>query len=437
MNKNGKSKKENVQKKGHSRIHALGENEKLCDAESDNSDQPSDESSDEDESDNSVSVSIRQKVPKNRPKSQNNKTTDSQQIFDLTQLTEMLSLNETINHLKSNPSLENPLSEVGTITSIFPDFLVITGIKNSGNVLNLQTCLFFNDFSLMGLIYDIFGKVDHPSYIVRLKVDDLKNIQSKIELNKTKAFYLPGGNESLKSYVEVQKLKNEKFDDASWENDIECPREFQEFSDDEQETSFKNEKKRKKLKKREVKKETNLEIPEKYSKIRELSKNSRSEVPKIQSKIAEKPAPTPDIDIEKLAEQQLQMIAEMEQSKKEETSYKNFFFNDQKVYSKSTSGLPGSCNYISKGQTVRLFQCQVKNHFATENNFSKFDGGDDYLEEMRKINPEFSAGPSKVDTSEVENMDVSCDITDRFGNIQSRKVEEPSSFEETEPKENA
>ena len=202
----------------------------------------------------------------------------------------------------------------------------------------------------------------------------MKNIQSKIEINKTKAFYLPGGNESLKSYVEVQKLKNEKFDDASWENDIECPREFQEFSDDEQETSFKNEKKRKKLKKREVKKDASLVIPEKYSKIRELSKNSRNpEVPKIKS-VTEKPVqPTPDIDIEKLAEQQLQMIAEMEQSKKEESSYKNFFFNDQKVYSKSTSGLPGSCNYISKGQTVRLFQCQVKNHFATENNFSKFE----------------------------------------------------------------
>ena len=84
-----------------------------------------------------------------------------QDPFDLCKLSEMLSLNdpEVIQEIKANP-----LSEVGIINAIFDGFITIKGIKK-GAILDVKTCLFFEDLTLLGLVFDVFGKYDEASYI--------------------------------------------------------------------------------------------------------------------------------------------------------------------------------------------------------------------------------------------------------------------------------
>lgn len=377
-------------------------------------------------------------------KFKNSKNQNLVDPFDLTKLTEILSLNDpkVVNQIKSSP-----LQEIGVINAIFEGFITIQGIKNK-QILDVKTCLFFNPNDhenesltdcLLGLIFDVYGKVDEPCYIVRLRSTDLTNIKSKIVLNETKVYFAPHGNKSLKSYVKVHQLMNDKFTDASWEEDKECPLQHLDFSDDEEERNFKKKNlKRSRGKANQIEEKASTTptatvgvTPKTENCTNSENKNSDQNSTNDNTNEPLLPSPSPNpvrqvrtVDpktlekqeellkkqndyIDKLAEEQMKMLQEMEQNSKEEQEFKRFFYGNQNQYIKQN----GNGNYIKNGRVQRFPQNMVKNHFASEkdgdnnanngleggvNSMCVPETGSDYVEEMKRMNPGFTDGPDEL-----------------------------------------
>ena len=113
--------------------------------------------------------------------------------------------------------------------------VTVRGFQNS-KALNDGTVLFLRDQTPLGQIYDIFGSLKQPFYTIRLRKDDIIKLRQKLEVDKTRVFHRP---RDYSSYIFVPDIVTQKFTDASWENDRECPEQHLDFSDDEQERNYK------------------------------------------------------------------------------------------------------------------------------------------------------------------------------------------------------
>ncbi|CCG23076.1 hypothetical protein CORT_0D02280 [Candida orthopsilosis Co 90-125] len=141
-----------------------------------------------------------------------------------------------------------PIEEIGEITGLV-DRSVIIRAKTSGEfrILKEGSVLCFEDKTLIGLLYEIFGRVQSPVYSVKFNSDE---DFEKFKGTKGKAVYYVVPDSQ---FLYTDRIKHIKGTDASNCHDEEVPEEEQEFSDDEQELAAKQAKKRKKNKNKDFK----------------------------------------------------------------------------------------------------------------------------------------------------------------------------------------
>ncbi|NXA13382.1 NAF1 protein, partial [Sapayoa aenigma] len=128
----------------------------------------------------------------------------------------------------------------GTVSSIIEQLVIIESLRGLPPV-NEESIIFKEDRQAAGKIFEIFGPVLHPFYVLRF--NNSEHIKAK-GINVQDSMYFAPSVEDFTQYVFAEKLKQEKGSDASWKNDQEPPPEALDFSDDEKEREAKQKKKK-------------------------------------------------------------------------------------------------------------------------------------------------------------------------------------------------
>ncbi|XP_078533133.1 H/ACA ribonucleoprotein complex non-core subunit NAF1 [Lissotriton helveticus] len=127
----------------------------------------------------------------------------------------------------------------GVVTSIVDQLVIFESLFNQP-VLSEGSVIFKANRSSAGKIFDIFGPIPRPSYLLRF------NSEEHIAAHGVKVedivYFVPNSQEFTK-YLETEKLKQQKGSDASWTNDDEPPPDVLDFSDDEKEREAKKQRK--------------------------------------------------------------------------------------------------------------------------------------------------------------------------------------------------
>ncbi|XP_025020885.1 H/ACA ribonucleoprotein complex non-core subunit NAF1 isoform X2 [Python bivittatus] len=145
------------------------------------------------------------------------------------------------------------LMPFGKVSSFIEHLVIIESQKGLPPV-NEDTVLFKEDRHSVGKIFEIFGPVSHPFYV--LQFNSPEHIQSKGIKIKDEVYFAPSV-ESFTQYIFPEKLKQEKGSDASWKNDEEPPAEALDFSDDEKERAAKLQKKSQNVRRKELRSQQN------------------------------------------------------------------------------------------------------------------------------------------------------------------------------------
>lgn len=131
------------------------------------------------------------------------------------------------------------LKPFGTVSSIIEQLVIIESLRDI-LPLNEETIVFKEDRNVAGKIFEIFGPVPHPFYVVRFNSKD--HIESSgIQIKDT--MYFAPSVEDFTQYIIPDALKRDKGSDASWTNDQEPPPDVVDYSDDEREREAKQKKK--------------------------------------------------------------------------------------------------------------------------------------------------------------------------------------------------
>ncbi|XP_070613382.1 H/ACA ribonucleoprotein complex non-core subunit NAF1 isoform X2 [Erythrolamprus reginae] len=141
----------------------------------------------------------------------------------------------------------------GQVSSIIEHQVIIESQKGLPPV-NENTVLFKENRHSLGKIFEIFGPVSHPFYVVQFNSPE--HIQSKDIKIKDAVCFAPAV-ESFTQYIFPEKLKQEKGSDASWKNDDEPPPEAIDYSDDEKEKAAKSNRKSKNIKRKQLRSQQN------------------------------------------------------------------------------------------------------------------------------------------------------------------------------------
>ncbi|XP_078068219.1 uncharacterized protein naf1 [Mustelus asterias] len=131
---------------------------------------------------------------------------------------------------------------IGFVSSIIDQLVIVESLKDMPPV-NEETILFKMDNTSVGKVFEVFGPVSHPFYIVRF--NSVEAIVTK-EIKLQELFYFAPAVKDFTQYIFTERLKQDKGSDASWRNDQEPPTEALDFSDDEKEREAKQKKKKKK-----------------------------------------------------------------------------------------------------------------------------------------------------------------------------------------------
>lgn len=130
---------------------------------------------------------------------------------------------------------------IGNVSGVVEKNVIITAAKSAEDrVLNEGTVLCFEDRTPVGLLYEVFGRLQSPVYSVKFNTqEEAEKFRGK---KGSKVFFVVPTAEFLSTH-QIRKFKGS---DASNCNDEELPEDEQEFSDDEKEAAAKKKKKRKK-----------------------------------------------------------------------------------------------------------------------------------------------------------------------------------------------
>ncbi|NXD30397.1 NAF1 protein, partial [Spelaeornis formosus] len=128
----------------------------------------------------------------------------------------------------------------GTVSSIIEQLVIIESLRGLRPV-NEESIIFKEDRQAAGKIFEIFGPVSHPFYVIRFNSSE--HIKDK-GINVQDSMYFAPSVEDFTQYIFAEKLKQERGSDASWKNDQEPPPEALDFSDDEEEREAKQKKKK-------------------------------------------------------------------------------------------------------------------------------------------------------------------------------------------------
>ncbi|KAM9908631.1 hypothetical protein OXX79_000243 [Metschnikowia pulcherrima] len=147
-----------------------------------------------------------------------------------------------------------PLEYIGVITGLVENSAIIkANVSGEFRILKDDSILCFEDRSLLGPLFETFGRLQAPNY--RVKFNTEEEFQKVKDKKGSKVFYVV----PEAKFIYTDALKKLKGTDASNCHDEELPEEEQEYSDDEQELAAKQEKTRK----RKQKKQENGEVVQK------------------------------------------------------------------------------------------------------------------------------------------------------------------------------
>ncbi|XP_066488680.1 H/ACA ribonucleoprotein complex non-core subunit NAF1 isoform X2 [Tiliqua scincoides] len=132
------------------------------------------------------------------------------------------------------------LVSFGKVSSVIEHLVIIESLKGLQPV-NEDTVLFREDRHSIGKVFEVFGPVSHPFYV--LQFNSPEHIETK-GIKVHDIVYFAPSVENFTQYIFPEKLKQYKGSDASWENDEEPPPEALDFSDDEKESAAKHQKKK-------------------------------------------------------------------------------------------------------------------------------------------------------------------------------------------------
>ncbi|XP_054742383.1 H/ACA ribonucleoprotein complex non-core subunit NAF1 isoform X2 [Anastrepha obliqua] len=122
-------------------------------------------------------------------------------------------------------------TELGRVHSIVDQLLLVSALPNS-ILLDLDTVLFLDKGKrVLGEVFDVLGQVADPIYCVRFNTN--QDIHKK-NINIGDVVYVAPKTEYTQ-YVILSSLMKMRGSDASWENDIEPPPRYLDYSDDEEE----------------------------------------------------------------------------------------------------------------------------------------------------------------------------------------------------------
>ncbi|XP_029297887.1 H/ACA ribonucleoprotein complex non-core subunit NAF1 isoform X2 [Cottoperca gobio] len=123
------------------------------------------------------------------------------------------------------------LQPVGTVSSIIQQLVIIQSLKDTPPLTD-DSIIFRSDRMAVGKVFEVFGPVSSPLYILRFS--SVEQISSKGLTEGLTVYYTPAMKEYT-NYILTQQLKVLKGSDASWKNDQEPPAEALDYSDDEKE----------------------------------------------------------------------------------------------------------------------------------------------------------------------------------------------------------
>ncbi|XP_036222279.2 H/ACA ribonucleoprotein complex non-core subunit NAF1 isoform X2 [Bactrocera oleae] len=163
--------------------------------------------------------------------------------------------------------------ELGRVHSIVDQLLLVSALPNS-ILLDLDTVLFLEKGKrVLGEVFDVLGQVADPLYCVRFNTN--QHIQAK-GINVGDVVYVAPKTEYTQ-YVILSSLMKMRGSDASWENDIEPPPRYLEYSDDEEEREARHKlrkHRRQSIKEEEEEEEVDDNDPMKRSRINVAAENS-------------------------------------------------------------------------------------------------------------------------------------------------------------------
>lgn len=142
-------------------------------------------------------------------------------------------------HLEPNVTLER----IGKVISkVDNKLIVIQSFKENPNqkplTLDEETYLFDSNKKFVGKIFETFGPVVNPFYVVRFNsLNDIENRNLNLDINSE--VFIAQSNQYTKYVFNIDVLRKQKGSDASWSNDNEPPTEYLDYSDDEQEKNAK------------------------------------------------------------------------------------------------------------------------------------------------------------------------------------------------------
>nr|XP_002127401.1 H/ACA ribonucleoprotein complex non-core subunit NAF1 [Ciona intestinalis] len=144
----------------------------------------------------------------------------------------------TIEEIEAIPPDNIELELIGNISNIIDNHVVIIKAIMGKPALNLDSVLFLEDKSIVGKIYETFGPVPSPYYVVCFK-----ETKTPSELSVDQKIYFAPNIKDYTTFVLTAQLVKTKGSDASWKDDAEPPDQCIDFSDDEEERKFKKNRK--------------------------------------------------------------------------------------------------------------------------------------------------------------------------------------------------
>ncbi|XP_018591119.2 H/ACA ribonucleoprotein complex non-core subunit NAF1 [Scleropages formosus] len=136
------------------------------------------------------------------------------------------------------------MQPIGIVSQIIDKLVIIQSLKDMPP-LNEDSVVFNKDRQSVGKVFEIFGPVPQPYYVLRF--NSVEHMAGKGLALYEKVYFAPLLKD-FTDYVFTDQLKMSKGSDASWKNDQEPPPEALDFSDDEQEKAARQKKNKKQVK---------------------------------------------------------------------------------------------------------------------------------------------------------------------------------------------
>lgn len=124
------------------------------------------------------------------------------------------------------------LVHLGRVKNIMDKLVTVQSFKQMP-ALDLDSVLFLRDGHPLGTIFEVFGPVVEPMYLIRFNSAD--EIRERGVVVDMPVYYANNFNAPITAFVFVEQLRKLKGSDASWKHNNEPPEGVKDYSDDEEE----------------------------------------------------------------------------------------------------------------------------------------------------------------------------------------------------------